>query len=76
MREEQLGATGCSTKRMPNRDLGETAQTLRDQAAGCRRLAKAVTDGTVSSKLFALAVEFGARAQEIEPADQRRLPDS
>jgi hypothetical protein len=68
-RPERPGASCHSTERMSNRDGGETAQKLRGQAARCRRLARDVTDRTVSQKLFDLALEFEERADALEAAD-------
>ena len=42
------------------------AQMLREQAARCRRLARAVTDPTVSHKLLDLAAEFEDQAATEE----------
>jgi hypothetical protein len=39
---------------------------LREQAARCRRLARAITDPTVSHKLLDLAAEFEEQAATEE----------
>ena len=48
----------------------ETAQILREQAARCRRLARAMTDREVSRRLLELAKEFEERAAAVEAASR------
>jgi hypothetical protein len=43
-----------------------TAQSLRDKAERCRRLARATIDATVAGRLLDLAVEFEERAAAAE----------
>jgi len=48
----------------------KTAQQLCEQAARCRRLAKATTDAIVSRRLLDLALEFDALAEAAEKRER------
>src|SRR5437764_14811137 len=52
-------------------DASKSSQMLRDQAARCRRLARATTDATVSQRLLELAAEFEKQANALEPSPCR-----
>jgi hypothetical protein len=52
-----------------------TVETLREQAARCRRLANGMTDFEVRGRLLELAVEFDERADEFEAAAVERCAD-
>jgi hypothetical protein len=51
-----------------------TAQSLRDKAERCRRLARATIDATVAGRLLDLAAEFEEQAAAVEEGRPRR-PD-
>src|SRR5438067_5702271 len=53
-----------------------TVETLREQAARCRRLAGGMTDFEVRCRLLDLAVEFDERADELGAATAERCADS
>jgi hypothetical protein len=47
---------------------GDTADSLRDQAAACRRLASAARTRAGSSSLSALADHFDEQARKLDPS--------
>jgi len=50
---------------------GENAQSLREQAAACRRLAASAKTRTGTTSLFALADHFDDQARKLDPLSQR-----
>jgi len=50
---------------------GENAQSLREQAASCRRLAASAKTRTGTTSLFALADHFDDQARKLDPLSQR-----
>jgi hypothetical protein len=55
-----------------NRYRGDTAESLREQAAACRRLAAAARTRAGTTSLFALADHFDDQARKLDPASLRR----
>jgi len=49
-----------------------TADSLREQAASCRRLAAAARTRSGASSLNALGEHFDEQARKIDPSSQRR----
>jgi hypothetical protein len=58
---------------MPEHRL-QTAQSFREQAVRCRRMAAAMTDRLVSGRLEEMAAEFDERADAIDGAEQATAP--
>ena len=56
----------------PTRDRKDTAESLREQAASCRRLATAARTRAGTSSLDALAEHFDEQARKLDPSSQRR----
>ena len=50
-------------------DIRKTAESLRDQATRCQRLARGITDWHVSRTLNQLATEFEEQADALEAAE-------
>lgn len=50
-------------------DPTSIAQTYRDQAARCRRLARQTTDRQIAERLLELAQEFERQAELIEKGE-------
>jgi hypothetical protein len=49
---------------------GDTADSLREQAAACRRLAAASRTRSGRTSLIALADHFDAQARTLDPSSQ------
>lgn len=58
--------------RSEGRDRRDSADSLREQAASCRRLAAAARTRSGNSSLNALADHFDEQARQIDPSSQRR----
>jgi hypothetical protein len=56
----------------PNRARQDSAESLREQAASCRRLATAARTRAGTSSLDALADHFDEQARKLDPSSQRR----
>ena len=56
----------------PTRDRKDAAESLREQAASCRRLATAARTRAGTSSLDALADHFDEQARKLDPSSQRR----
>lgn len=54
------------------RSGGDTADSLREQAAACRRLAAAARTRAGTTSLDALADHFDEQARKLDPSSQRR----
>lgn len=65
---------GLDFDQTPNLDgsRGDTAESLREQAATCRQLAVAARTRTGTTSLFALADHFDDQARKLDPASLRR----
>lgn len=56
----------------PRRDLDDTADQLREQAAACRRLALQARTRAGTKALDALGDHLDERARTLDPLSQRR----
>jgi hypothetical protein len=54
------------------RSRGDTADSLREQAAACRRLASAARTRSGNSSLVALADHFDEQARKLDPTSVKR----
>ena len=65
---------GLDSDRTPDsrRFRGDTAESLREQAAACRRLATAARTRSGTTSLVALADHFDDQARKLDPASLRR----
>jgi hypothetical protein len=56
----------------PRPERRDSAESLREQAAACRRLASAARTRAGTTSLDALADHFDEQARKLDPMSQRR----